>query len=287
MPAAQVSLHASVLHQFWHGVTESGSDDTHSPDPAESARTDAATCIRRFIHGHRLMSLTSMLPSAQTQQQLLSPPREDPGAQTSTPLSFKTVPSPLEAPPSAVPWLDRSPLQPVGSASAAAAASLRAPPAALRVRDRTEAATCVVHFASELEVTTVCDCACVGVAVDQASVSCFCETSPSTESLRRVASAILAGYLAKPFHNWRHGFDVSHCAFLILDAVPGVAATLGPIGRLAVLIGSLAHDIAHPGNTNGFEVCWGKNSLAVLATGRLDATLSRARRRSTRCQSSP
>ena len=265
VPAAQVGLHASVLHQFWHGEAESGSGDIHSSDPAESTRTDAAARIRRFLHGRRLVLLASRLPSAQAKQPL-SPPGEHPDAQTLTPVSFKSVPSPLETTPSAVPWLDRSPHQTEGPSSAAAAASLRAPPAALRVRDCTEAVTCVVNFASELGVTTVHECACFGVTADRASVSCFCDTTPSSESLRRVASAILAGYLAKPFHNWRHGFDVSHCAFLILDAVPGVAATLGPVGRLAVLIGSLAHDIAHPGNTNGFEVRRGKIGLALLTS---------------------
>jgi len=73
-----------------------------------------------------------------------------------------------------------------------------------------------------------------------------------------------------PFHNFKHGFSVMHITYSMLKH--GAVEYLFSLDILAALIGSLCHDIGHPGNNNAFEV----NSMSDLAlTHSDDAVLER------------
>lgn len=140
--------------------------------------------------------------------------------------------------------------------------ALSAPPAMLQPRGLSEATGIVVDMARRLGavdgvVPSVRPTSRVGATprpgTDALSDVAF-DALPSASALRAVAAAVLVGYRPVPFHNWRHGFDVAHCAFTLVSSGAAAAAALGPVDRLAALLGALAHDVDHPGHTNGFEV---------------------------------
>ena len=144
--------------------------------------------------------------------------------------------------------------------------ALSAPPAMLRPRGLSEASGIIVDMARRLGavdavVPIVRPASRVGATprpgtatgTDALSDVAY-DALPSASALRAVAAAVLVGYRPVPFHNWRHGFDVAHCAFTLVASGAAAAAALGPVDRLAALLGALAHDVDHPGHTNGFEV---------------------------------
>lgn len=66
--------------------------------------------------------------------------------------------------------------------------------------------------------------------------------------------AVRSHYTAgNAFHNFKHGFSVLHVTYLFLQDTKAVDK-LSSLDVLGLLISSLCHDIAHPGNTNQFEI---------------------------------
>lgn len=85
---------------------------------------------------------------------------------------------------------------------------------------------------------------------------------PASSALLAVAETVLSRYRRVHYHSWHHGFDAAHCVYLLVSRTAAADATLGPVDRLALLLASLAHDVDHPGHTNGFEVA-GLSDLAL------------------------
>jgi hypothetical protein len=69
-------------------------------------------------------------------------------------------------------------------------------------------------------------------------------------------NAITQNYDSKnPYHNFEHAFDVCQTVYYILKKVfPSPTETLSKMEILVLLLGCLAHDLNHPGLTNGFQV---------------------------------
>mmetsp|Transcript_11255 Transcript_11255/g.16890 ORF Transcript_11255/g.16890 Transcript_11255/m.16890 type:complete len:758 (-) Transcript_11255:37-2310(-) len=65
-----------------------------------------------------------------------------------------------------------------------------------------------------------------------------------------------------PYHNFRHAFDVAHFNYLLLT-LGKAAELLTPLEILALLIGSLCHDIGHVGTSNAFQVAI-RSPLALI-----------------------
>ena len=73
----------------------------------------------------------------------------------------------------------------------------------------------------------------------------------------RTAAAFLAEccsrYRPNPYHNFHHGVQVMHHAYMHALAGVGVhAAPLTPLETLSLLIAAIGHDVEHPGVTNAF-----------------------------------
>jgi dual 3',5'-cyclic-AMP and -GMP phosphodiesterase 11 len=73
-----------------------------------------------------------------------------------------------------------------------------------------------------------------------------------------------------PFHNFKHGFSVTHVTYLILRS--GAASCLTSLDILAALVSALCHDLDHPGNNNAYEVTT-RSELALTHSG--DSVLER------------
>ena len=56
-----------------------------------------------------------------------------------------------------------------------------------------------------------------------------------------------------PFHNWRHAWSVTHCAYMILKT-SGLGEKLRREEVLAIMISCLVHDLDHPGVSSDFLV---------------------------------
>lgn len=69
-------------------------------------------------------------------------------------------------------------------------------------------------------------------------------------------------YFDNPFHNFYHAVCVTHFDFMLLS-VSHAEKHLSPIMRFASLLSALVHDVAHPGNTNMFEINM-RSNLAIL-----------------------
>lgn len=81
----------------------------------------------------------------------------------------------------------------------------------------------------------------------------------------RVFSYILEvdrSYFDNPFHNFTHGVCVTHFNYMLLNA-SNAQNHLSPIMIFASLLSALVHDVAHPGNTNMFEINM-RSDLALL-----------------------
>jgi hypothetical protein len=79
---------------------------------------------------------------------------------------------------------------------------------------------------------------------------------PPAPALAALAARLRPHYRANPFHNFYHAVGVLHGAWVLAGA-PGVAARLGPLGVLALLLAALAHDAGHPGHSNSLECALG------------------------------
>jgi len=56
-----------------------------------------------------------------------------------------------------------------------------------------------------------------------------------------------------PYHNFRHAFDVTHMAYLLLTIAKG-SEFLTSIEKMALMLCGLLHDVAHPGVNNNYEI---------------------------------
>lgn len=58
-------------------------------------------------------------------------------------------------------------------------------------------------------------------------------------------------YRKIPFHSWFHAFNVTQTVFYFLTTCDA-QHVLGPLEKLALLVGTLCHDADHPGLNNTF-----------------------------------
>lgn len=69
----------------------------------------------------------------------------------------------------------------------------------------------------------------------------------------RFVNEIRSAYLDNAYHNFRHGFAVMHiCSCILLNSEK--ANILTPLETFACLVGSMCHDVGHPGVNNTFEI---------------------------------
>jgi dual 3',5'-cyclic-AMP and -GMP phosphodiesterase 11 len=85
-----------------------------------------------------------------------------------------------------------------------------------------------------------------------------------------ITSAHSLYHQQNPFHNFKHGFSVTHVTYLILRS--GAASCLTSLDILAALVSALCHDLDHPGNNNAYEIAT-RSELALTHSG--DSVLER------------
>ncbi|CAK8687161.1 unnamed protein product [Clavelina lepadiformis] len=91
---------------------------------------------------------------------------------------------------------------------------------------------------------------------------------PKEKMLRWVIS-VRRCYRPVYYHNWRHGFNVAHTMFLMLDRLktatmtPGISEIFTPMERFTLVVAGFCHDIDHRGTNNAFLIRAGA-PLAVL-----------------------
>lgn len=87
----------------------------------------------------------------------------------------------------------------------------------------------------------------------------------------RVPPAIFRSFLGElstryintnTYHNFKHGCDVCHTVYRLVT-VPQLPLVLSPLEVFALLVGSIAHDVGHPGVNNVYMVK-AKHELALL-----------------------
>jgi GAF domain-containing protein len=78
----------------------------------------------------------------------------------------------------------------------------------------------------------------------------------------RLCHRVQSGYRPNPYHNYRHAISVMQVAFIVLTTTEA-GARLPRTAVLAILLGSLVHDLDHPGTNNAFQVNSG-SPLAIL-----------------------
>ena len=72
-------------------------------------------------------------------------------------------------------------------------------------------------------------------------------------TFRDFVARVRAGYLQEnPYHNWEHGFDVTHMSYLIIKHCD-VGGKLSDFDKLSVLLSAMVHDIGHTGQSNPFH----------------------------------
>eukprot|EP01128_Nolandella_sp_AFSM9_P007509 TRINITY_DN4133_c0_g1_i1.p1 TRINITY_DN4133_c0_g1~~TRINITY_DN4133_c0_g1_i1.p1 ORF type:complete len:618 (+),score=142.26 TRINITY_DN4133_c0_g1_i1:26-1855(+) len=72
------------------------------------------------------------------------------------------------------------------------------------------------------------------------------------EKLWRFLVTISMRYRKIPFHSWFHAFNVTQTVFFFLTTCEA-QHVLGPLEKLALLVGTLCHDADHPGLNNTFH----------------------------------
>ena len=69
-------------------------------------------------------------------------------------------------------------------------------------------------------------------------------------------------YRDLPFHNFRHAVAVCHITVKFFDILT-ITNTINALEKFAILFSAIVHDIAHPGNTNQFEIN-SKSELSLI-----------------------
>jgi len=70
----------------------------------------------------------------------------------------------------------------------------------------------------------------------------------------RFATELSVRYRDNPYHNFAHGVSVAHISFFVASRCEAATRLMSEIDRLALILGSAAHDVEHPGWNNAFEV---------------------------------
>merc|ERR1711916_396472 len=65
-----------------------------------------------------------------------------------------------------------------------------------------------------------------------------------------------------PYHNFNHAIDVTQTSFALMKAI-GAAKYLKKIEQLALIVGSMCHDMGHPGQNNAYQVM-AQTGVAIL-----------------------
>jgi hypothetical protein len=74
-----------------------------------------------------------------------------------------------------------------------------------------------------------------------------------TDTMCRFLALVRANYRDVPYHNIYHAFSVMQFAYLLLHSA-SMHEFIDKMDVLALLIGSLCHDVDHPGNNNMYEI---------------------------------
>ncbi|KAM9487751.1 dual 3',5'-cyclic-AMP and -GMP phosphodiesterase 11A [Clarias gariepinus] len=82
------------------------------------------------------------------------------------------------------------------------------------------------------------------------------------EVLCRWLLTVRKNYRTVAYHNWRHAFNVSQCMFVMINTA-GFQDFLTDTETLALMVGSLCHDLDHRGTNNAFQAKSG-SALALL-----------------------
>lgn len=75
------------------------------------------------------------------------------------------------------------------------------------------------------------------------------------ERLARFVDEASRMYRENPYHNWAHAVDVTHCAAWLVSRRR--LAALPAVDKFWLLISAIAHDLAHPGHNNQWEIATG------------------------------
>jgi len=92
--------------------------------------------------------------------------------------------------------------------------------------------------------------------------NCVNEFNIPLPSLRNFVKAIGSRYLDNSYHNFKHGCDVFHTADRLIQ-LSHLYEVLSSLEIFSIYIGSLGHDVGHPGVNNPFLVT-SKHHLALL-----------------------
>jgi len=84
----------------------------------------------------------------------------------------------------------------------------------------------------------------------------------SSATLLRFIRSIETQYQDQPYHNWRHAWDVLQMTHLALFKDGAADRYFKQLDVLALLVSSIAHDVAHPGVTNQY-LCRTMADLAI------------------------
>lgn len=84
----------------------------------------------------------------------------------------------------------------------------------------------------------------------------------NTRTLAKFVLMVKEGYRNPPYHNWDHAFSVAHHAYSLAKNLD-FENVFGDLEALALLTGSLCHDIDHRGTNNAFQIS-SKSTLAAL-----------------------
>lgn len=89
------------------------------------------------------------------------------------------------------------------------------------------------------------------------SVYFLCPANHSVDvdagTLAKFVETVAEGYLDQPYHNWFHAVDVTHSVYRML-CLCSAERFFSNQDRFALLVGSVCHDIGHPGLNNPFMV---------------------------------
>ncbi|XP_071829696.1 dual 3',5'-cyclic-AMP and -GMP phosphodiesterase 11-like isoform X4 [Apostichopus japonicus] len=73
------------------------------------------------------------------------------------------------------------------------------------------------------------------------------------ENMCRWLLSVQKNYRNVTYHNWRHAFTVTQTMFAMLKT-GGLAKKMSDLEIMALMVGSLSHDLDHRGTTNNFQV---------------------------------
>ncbi|ORY39916.1 HD-domain/PDEase-like protein [Rhizoclosmatium globosum] len=71
--------------------------------------------------------------------------------------------------------------------------------------------------------------------------------------IRNFLARVSVTYNANPFHNFKHCFCVTQMMYGILN-VTGTISKLTPLEKLALICGTIGHDLDHPGMNNAYQI---------------------------------